>query len=216
MTDTILGPARKSDRSSVMTTGPSGLVLGHGPAGPVAVRLFRPEPTRVFMATPDYLKWLISFRAVCLGAHLSIISGEHRGWLTLADTIRACGGTVDLLRSIENVPGQGRPFRPSLIVDELGKVTTQTRLGAWQALISVGDPTQGKAVNDMRNSDLTMISPVEGKAADSLRRAYALGSNQMKLTAGLGESDLILASVRRLVKVPVPPSPTEYRLLFGG
>lgn len=215
MTELVLGP-KKADRVSVMTTGPSGLVLGRGPAGPVTVRLFRPEPTRMFLAAPEYVKWLVAFRSMCLGAHVSVISGEHRTWLTLADTIRSCGGTIDLLRGTDNVPGQGRPFRPSLIVDELGKVTAQTRLGAWQALVSTGDPTQGKSVNDMRNSDLSMIGSVEGKAADNLRRAYALNNTQMRLAAGMSEGDVLLASVRRLVKVPMPPSPTEYRLLFGG
>lgn len=201
---------------SLMSSGPSGLLLGRGPSGPVALRLFRPEPTRAFLCAPDWVKWLISFRAVALGAHVSVISPDHRGWLGLSDTIRACGGTIDLLRSADEVPGSGRPFRPSLVVDEQGAVTPQMRIGAWQALVSSSTPDVEPSVNDMRNSDLSLIAPVAGRTAENLRRAYALSPTQMKATSELADGDVVCASVRRLVKVNAPPSPTEYRVLFGG
>lgn len=201
---------------SVMSSGPAGLLLGRGPAGPVTVRLFRPDPTRAFLSAPDWVKWLISFRAVSLGAHVSVISGDHRPWLGLADTIRACGGTIDLLRTADDVPGQGRPYRPSLLVDEQGAVTPQMRLGAWQALVSVSSPEAEKPVGEMRNSDMSIIAPVEGRTAENLRRAYALSPQQMKQSADLGENDVVCATVRRLVRVSAPPSPAEYRILFGG
>ncbi|MEO7588431.1 MAG: hypothetical protein ABIS84_10450 [Arachnia sp.] len=202
--------------ASVMSTGPAGLLLGRGPGGPVAVRLFRPDPTRAFLSAPEWVKWLLAFRAVCLGAHVSVIGGDHRPWLGLADTIRACGGTIDLLRTPDELPGQGRVYRPSLIVDEQGAVTPQMRLGAWQALVTVGSPGVEASVSDMRNSDMSIIVPVEGRTTDNLRRAYALSAAQMKQASTLGDSDVLCASVRRLVRVSMPPSPTEYRVLFGS
>ncbi len=202
--------------SSTMSSGPAGLLLGRGSAGPVTVRLFRPDPTRVFLSAPVWVSWLVTFRAVCLGAHISVVSDDHRPWLGLAETIRACGGTIDLLRSANNLPGQGRPYRPSLIVDEQGAVTPQQRLGAWQALISAGVPAAEATVSDMRNSDMSIIAEVEGRTTENLRRAYALSPQQMRQTADLGESDLVCASVRRLVRVAAPPSPAEYRMLFGS
>lgn len=202
---------------SVMSSGPAGLLLGRSPAGgPITVRLFRPDPTRAFLSAPEWVKWLITFRAVCLGAHVSVISADHRPWLGLADSIRACGGTIDLLRSADDVPGQGRPYRPSLVVDEQNAVTPQMRLGAWQALVSASSPETEKSVSDMRNSDMSIIAPVEGRTADNLRRAYALSPQQMRQATHLGESDVVCASVRRLLKVSMPPSPTEYRVLFGS
>ncbi|MGV8846464.1 hypothetical protein [Tessaracoccus sp.] len=201
--------------TTVMSSGPSGVLMGIGPAGPVTVRLFRPDPTRAFLSAPDWVKWLITFRAVCIGAHVSVISDEHRPWLGLADAIRACGGTIDLLRSAADVPGQGRAYRPSLIVDERGAVTPQMRLGAWQALVSATSPGVEKSVTEMRNSDMSIIAPVEGRTAENLRRAYALSPQQMRQAANMGESDVVCASVRRLVRVSTPPSPTEYRVLFG-
>lgn len=216
MTELALGESRSGERTAVVTTGPSGLLVGHGPAGPVTIRPFRPRPTRMFLSAPEYVKWLLAFRTMCLGGHISVLTAEKPNWLPLADVVRACGGTIDILHTIENLPGQGRPYRPSLVIDEIGGVTPQTRLGAWQALVSIHNSTAAKSVNEMRNSDLSLIAPVEGRTADNLRRAYALSQQQMKQTNDLGASEVVLASVRRVVKVPMPPSPTEYRMLFGG
>lgn len=198
-----------------MSTGPSGLLLGLGPGGPVTMRLFRPEPTRLYLAVPEYLSWLVAFRAMCLGAHLSVIAQDHRRWLALADTVRTCGGTIDILKTPENLPGQGRPFRPSLIIDETGAVGTNTRLGAWQSVAIMGDPSSTKAIADLRVCEMAMIAPLNAKAGEHLRRAYALQGAQIKALSELGDTEVVLASVRRAVKVKVPPSPTEYRLLFN-
>lgn len=211
-----LAPNAGATVVDAMSSGPSGLLLGNGPGGPVTLRLFRARPTRLYLAVPDYLTWLVAFRAMCIGAHLSVIAADHRQWLVLADTVRACGGTIDLLRTPDNLPGQGRPFRPSLIIDETSAVGGGARLGAWQALAMVGDPSSTKAIGDLRDCEVAMIAPFEGKSVEHLRRAYALSSGQVKAVTELGPSEVALASVRRLSRVQVPPSPTEHRLLFGG
>lgn len=210
-----LAPGRETVESRT-ATGPSGLLLGRGPGGPVALKLFRPEPTRLYLAVPEYMRWLIAFRAMCLGAHLSVIAADPRQWLVLADTVRACGGTIDLIRGTENLPGQGRPFRPSLIIDDMDAVQATHRLGAWQAVARIGDPRSGKAVGELRNSDVAIVTPLDQKTGENLRRAYALQSSQVRSVQDLGETEVVLASVRRLARVVVPPSPMEYRMLFGG
>lgn len=211
-----LAPDAGAPVVDLMDSGPSGLLLGTGPGGPVTLRLFRQQPTRLYLAVPEYLTWLIAFRAMCVGAHLSVIAADQRQWLVLADTVRACGGTIDLLRTAENLPGQGRPFRPSLIIDDTGSVTSTTRLGAWQSLARIDNPSSAKAVSDLRACDVAMLSPFEGKAVENLRRAYALSSGQVKAVGELEETEVVLASVRRISRVTVPPTPTEHRMLFGG
>ncbi|RRD46195.1 hypothetical protein [Tessaracoccus sp. OH4464_COT-324] len=208
-------PPGREQFDPVVSTGPSGLLLGRGPGGPVALRLFRKEPTRLYLAVPEYMRWLIAFRAVCIGAHLSVVSSDHRQWLALAETVRSCGGTIDLLRDLEDVPGQGRPFRPSLILDDDEAVGPTHRLGAWQAVARIGDPTSSGAVGELRNSEVAIVTPLDGKTGENLRRAYALPASQVKAASDLMETEVVLASARRLARVVIPPSPTEYRLLFG-
>lgn len=211
-----LAPTKGAVVVDEVSTGPWGLLLGSGAAGPMTLRLFRPQPTRLFMAVPEYLTWVVAFRAMCLGAHLSVIAADHRQWLVLADAVRACGGTIDVLGGPDNLPGQGRPYRPSLILDDTGQLGASSRLGAWQALAILGNPASSKAISEMRGSDVAMVSPVEGKTAENLRRAYALSAGQVKTMSDLESAEVVLASVRRVSRVKVPPSPTEHRVLFGG
>ena len=71
----IPGPATASvDRREVVRTGPSGLLLGPTSEGrPVTVRIFRPEPTRALVSTRDYMKWILIFRAVTVGADTALL-----------------------------------------------------------------------------------------------------------------------------------------------
>ena len=202
--------------SSLVRTGISGMVLGAGPAGPVTARIFRPEGTRVFLAADEYVEWLVAFRAMCLGAHLSVITEDHRPWLSFVDVVRSCGGTIDMLSSHANIPGQGRPYRPSLIIDSMGALTQQHPLGGWQALVSVASAEANKSVSDMRNSHLSIIADLSGKTGENLRRAYALTPNQINASQTRESSDVVLAGLRRIMKISVMPSPTEHRLLFAG
>lgn len=215
MTATHQAVAPNRRHGHAATEMPSGLIVGTGPGGPVTMRLFRGEPTRLFLSVSDYVTWLIAFRAVCLGAHLSVIAENHRPWLTLAETVRMCGGTIDLLHGTTNIPGQGRPYRPSLIIDAAGKITPTDQLGAWQSLATIGDPEGSRAVGDLRSCEMALMTSVSERAAEHLRRAYALTTAQANLASEAAESEVILASVRRITKVALGPSPTEYRLLFG-
>ena len=126
------------------------------------------------------------------------------------------GREPELLAEAENIPDSGRPYRPSLVIDDAGKVTPQRRLGPWQALVAVVDTESGQSVSDMRNSDVSVIAPLEGKTGENLRRAYALTPNQVNSAATREEGDVVLASLRRIVKVSMLPGPTEHRMLFNA
>ncbi|WP_203567896.1 hypothetical protein [Aestuariimicrobium ganziense] len=208
--------ASETGKSAVVRTGPSGLLLGTTGRGDLAVRLFRPQGTRLLLDVPDYAKWLLAFRAMCLGAHLSIISEDHRPWRTLADVVTAQGGTVDLLRTADKIPGAGRPYRPSLVIDDASNFDgTQASMGAWQAIAVVQSIKTGSAVHALRNCDMALVAGVDSKGQENLRRAYLLNPSQLRQTTNLGQSNVVLAMPRRLVRVDFPPTPTEYRTLFG-
>lgn len=202
---------------SVVRTGPSGLLLGTGPAGPVSIRLFAPWPHRLFLAVPEYVSWLLAFRCLSMGAHVSIVTGDASKWQALVDTIGRCGGTVDLVARGRRLPSQGRPYRPSLIVDDAGAFDSiQGALGPWQAVMTLGDAAAAGAVFPLRNCDLALVSPVDQRVSENLRRAYSLTTRQLKQAVNLEPSEVALAMSRRLVRLPLPPTTSEYNLLFGG
>lgn len=215
-----VAPGTDVQRSDTMIrTGPSGLLLGPGPDGrPITIRLFRPEPTRVFVATRDYMTWVLIFRAVTIGAHITVITATPRSWTLLVELVQASGGTIDLLSSAgSTIPGQGRPYRPSLIVDDLADSDgVRMSLGAWQSVLVLNDAAAGSAIHTLRACDLALVSPCDARTAENLRRGYALSTNQMRQLNNLAENELVVAMPRRVSRVLMPPTPIEYQLLFKG
>lgn len=212
--DWQLSEVEATGKSAVVRTGPSGMALGRSQKGEVFLRLFRPQGTRVFLATPEYATWLVAFRAVSLGAHLTIVAPDHRPWRALADAIVRCGGTVDLMLSMDKVPGQGRPYRPSLVLVDSSDPDAGHAAGPWQTVAVVGELSGAAAVPMLRNCDLALFGSLDSKALDNVRRAYVLSAPQVKLAGSLGPSDVVLALPRRLTRMAMPPAQQEYRLLF--
>lgn len=210
-------PTEEIEAKAVIRTGPSGVLLGRGQTGPVSVRLFAPRPTKVFVAAPEYLTWLLTFRCISMGAHLSIVTSDPRRWQGLVDTVVRCGGTADVVGRDRLLPSSGRPYRPSLIVDDAGVFERlQGTLGAWQSVFTLGNAAASGAVFALRNCDMALVSPADSRVQDNLRRAYSLTQRQLKRISNLASNEVALAASRRLLRLPVPPTPLEYRLLFGG
>lgn len=205
-------------QATVVRTGPSGLLLGAASDGrPTTIRLFRPEPTRVLVSTRDYIKWILIFRAVTIGAHVTILTGTPRAWSLLVDLVRHSGGTVEIVADASAVPGQGRPYRPSLIVDDLANSDgVRMPLGAWQSVLVLNDASSSAAIHALRACDLTLVSPCDARTSENLRRGYALNPQQLRQLNNLAENELVVAMPRRVSRVLMPPTPLEYQLLFRG
>ncbi|WP_026927996.1 hypothetical protein [Granulicoccus phenolivorans] len=201
----------------VVQTGPSGLIVGMGPRGPVTIRLFRSRPTRLVAAAPPYVTWLLAYRTVSLGAYVSLLTGRPRDWEGLRNHIQASGGTADLVPTAHGLPEAGRPYRPSLIVDDGGTFDPATPLGPWQALLTTTTVTGPAAIQHLRSADMGLIAPHgEESVIEAMRRAYFLNPGQVRACHLLAEGEVVLAMPRRLVRIAVRPTPGEHRLLFGS
>jgi len=205
-----------------VSTGPSGLLLGEAPAtrqtegGPVTIRLFRSAPTRIVVAVPEYVTWLLAYRAISLGAHLSIVSNDLGRWQSLVQAVQASGGTVDLLGQHDQPPSAGRPYRPSLVIDDADHYDGMgTPLGSWQAALVVQSVTTSAAVFALRTCDLALMAPWDQRVAEQARRAYALTPAQVRSCNNLAENEIVVARPRRVMRVAVPPTATEYQALFA-
>ncbi len=196
----------------------SGILLGHSRDGsPAALRLFRPQPTRVFTCVRDYMKWVLIFRSVALGAHITLVTTNPRAWTVLVQALQACGGTVEVTSDPTAIPGQGRPYRPSLVVDDSAEADgARMSLGVWQSVLVLEDAASSSAIHAMRACDVTLVSPRDGRVSENMKRGLALNSQLLKQTNNLAENELIVAMPRRLERITMPPTTIEYQMLFGG
>lgn len=208
--------AQGTGRGSVVRTGPSGMVLGEGPNGPLTVRFFRENGTRFALAVPQYVAWLITFRSLSLGAHVSLLPSQPMEWQGLAEKIRGAGATVDLLDDAQRLPAAGRPFRPSLVVSDQEAFDDSQPIGPWQSLLLSADLRAGSAVRTLRSVELTLVNSTDPRVIESLRRAYFLNARQVRACQLLAEDEVMVAMPRRVVKLAIRPTPTEYQLLFSG
>lgn len=204
--------AEDTGKHAVLRTGPSGLSFGRSSRAPIHLRLFRDRGTKVFLNPPEYVTWLLATRCVAMGCHLSIFSGDQGRWRRLSETLTRAGATVDVVDQAAKLPGRGRPFRPSLVIDD--SATGGLDPGPWQVVAARHDPASSAAVGELRGSDLALLGQLEGKALDQVRRAYALNQAQSRLATSLGASEYLLASPRRAIKVALQPGRAEYQLLF--
>lgn len=196
----------------------SGLVLGHGRSGaPITLQLFRPTPTRVLTDVRDYMTWVLAFRSVALGAHVTVLTADPRGWAGLVRAVQQCGGTIEVAGDPTAIPGEGRPYRPSLVIDDLAATDgTRIVLGPWQSVMVIVDAAAPSAVHALRACDLALVAPCEGRTAENLRRGLALNPQMLRQGTQLAENELVVAMPRRLERVSMPPTPIEYQMLFTG
>ncbi len=199
-----------------VSTGPSGLMLGAGTHGPVAIRLFRRTGTRLALAVPEYVTWLLAYRCISLGAHLSIHAQDPRRWAGLLDAVRVGGGTAELLGPQDQTPTAGRPYRPSVVIDDSSHYDgVQVPIGPWQAQLITTDVSTSSSVFTLRSSEMALVAPMNDKTAANLGRAYALTTRQLRSCQDLMANEVVLAMPRRAVKIAVPPTKLEYQQLFA-
>lgn len=224
-------PEERAVAADAAHTGPSGMVLGEatGPRGgragregetggnSVSIRLFRSVPTRLVVAVPEYVTWLLAYRAISLGAHLSILTDTPARWESLMEAVKKGGGTADLLGQHDRPPSAGLPYRPSLVIDDSDYFDgVASGMGPWQAMLVVQTVTTAAAVFALRSSDLALLAPWDQRVAEQTRRAYALTPAQVTSCNGLAENEIVLARPRRVQRVAVPPTATEYQVLFAS
>ncbi|QSB15313.1 hypothetical protein JQS43_02820 [Natronosporangium hydrolyticum] len=124
-----------------------GLLLGRDQAGgPVAVTLFRPEPTEVVLIGGPWAAELVTFRSLGFGARTVVFTAEPDGWIELG---RRATGRTDRVAVLE----LGSPVRMSASVD-----APVLRLGGAHPLASEGLPPW-----TTRLSVLSQVTPAQAE-----------------------------------------------------
>jgi hypothetical protein len=169
----------------------SGVQLGVGPNGPVALRLFRPTGTRVAAISALVAVQVLAARAVAAGVQVRVITARPREWQAWL----AGGPDAAVVTAAGEVPP---PSGPSLVVDD--QPDQARRLGdpvAWRCRVDIRTPATG--------ADLRTLT-----AADVLLAGALVPDVALAAASGMG------VSVPQLARLTEPAPGTVAVLCRGG
>lgn len=123
-------------------TGRSGLVVGVNRDNvPIALQVFRPEPTLVAAISSLAFTQIIAFRAMAVGAHVAIKTNRPARWEIFGAIEATLPGSATLLDPVGVSNEVGTPYRPLLIVqDQGGNVGSTVDLAStspWSATLTL-------------------------------------------------------------------------------
>lgn len=168
-----------------VNTGGAGLVLGvdqHG--GPVAVRLFRPEPTRAVFVGGLRFAQLLAFRALALRVQVVVETGRPAAWGTFA-RVTTVPDTVRLVPPGTPPQRTGSRSRPRLVILDTGASANDAQArhgGGWTAVVALREDLTAWDVDPLVRAELVALQPLSPVEAALVNSALNLGVTEQALS----------------------------------
>lgn len=147
-----------------LRTAGAGVVLGiNQQTAPVTARLFRPEPTRTMLVGGLRCAQLIAFRALAVGARLSVRSARLSTWETFIRGTGVPAHEVDLLTPGAPAERPTSAARPQLVVQDTGSSADDQELsesGGWRATLTVREELTAWDIDALVRADLVVMQPL--------------------------------------------------------
>jgi ESX secretion system protein EccE len=194
----------------------AGLVVGVDyQSAPVAVRLFRPEPTRVTIVGGNWAPQVLVFRALAAGAQVLLISDYAENWLSFAqhatgssDRLVAVSShlSVGTARNAAQMLSAGATARaPILVVDDRGQAASAfaAPLGPWQAQITLLHQLDQSGMPMVQGCDLAILQRLGQAEATLAGHALRLSTASLAIVQTMSDDvfALIADGEERYVKV---------------
>ncbi|PZG01332.1 type VII secretion protein EccE [Micromonospora deserti] len=198
-----------------LVAGEAGLMVGanrHG--GAVAIRLFRPENTRVMLVGGVRAAQLVALRALALGARVVVQTARPASWEPFVRGVGAPGGTIPVLPPGRPVGGEpGSPLRPLLVVVDAGPNPSEPEPGPpWRATLLVRDELTPADADALGRADLAVLQPLDRTEAALAGTALGLGGSAEWLTRI--RDDMVAVVNRRALRwALLSPTPIESQLI---
>lgn len=198
-----------------LSVGDAGLMVGvnrHG--GPLTIRLFRPEGTRLLLVGGVRAAQLVALRAMALGARVAVRTTRPRVWEPFVRGVGAPGGPISVLPPGRPLDGAaGSPLRPVLVVLDAGPVPADAEpVPAWQSTLVVRDELAPADVDFLARADLAVLQPLRPAEAALAGSALGLGDSADWLTR-IREDMVAVVNRRALRWALLAPTAIESQLI---
>lgn len=202
---------------AVVTLPPGGLVLGSGQAGALVVRLFRSAPVRMCVVSVGQLAQLVAYRAIALGAHVTVVTDNVPAWSRLVQAVPHGPAWLSVLPTGTRVTTTGSMARPSLVIDATSdhQALPRWEQGSWQTFVSVQATVEPSDEQRLRSYDLLVTQQLAPEAANAARRAFGLAPDRANWLTQMPPGVVAVAAAGQLAFGQLAASGMEQRI-FGG
>jgi hypothetical protein len=158
----------------------AGLVLGADrQQRPVPIRFFRPEPTRITLIGGDWVASIVVFRALALGAYVTVWTDDPGAWRGLGERATGAGDRV-VINAEHARPPAATAQTPHLIIDD-GAIGFSNEAGPqpWRTQMTILarlDPHGVPAIQDSHLVLTQRLAPAEAALAATALRLGSAGA----------------------------------------
>jgi hypothetical protein len=167
-----------------------GLVLGHdADQRLVAVRLFRPEPTRVTLIGGGWLCQLLMLRTLALGARVAIVAAQPDSWKGFGEWATGRKDRAAVFAADALVPPPASLAEPALVVYDLGSLgpSAPADPAPWRTELTVLPQLTGYGEPVVQESNLIILQRLTADEAQVARSALRLSKQTEQLVQTLGD-----------------------------
>jgi hypothetical protein len=208
LTDVVPGTAGvRFGEAAVITAPRSGVQLGLGEGGPVALRLFRLTGTRIATVSALLPAQLIALRVAAAGTPVQVVTSRPQYWEPLLS--RDVGGQV-----VPGVEHLQPPGGPSLLIDDRpAQARGRTELHPWQCRLDVRTDWAPNELPSFAYTDLAIFGAVAPELTAGVATAFGLPTYLTDRLAHLETGTVALVRRGRLDFATLDPTPAERQLL---
>jgi len=210
---TLSRPALAQMRISAPGTG---LILGSDrQQKPVAVRMFRPESTRVTLVGGAWAGQLVAFRALALGARVALVAADPQAWHGFGERATGRSDRLTVLGAEQPLALAATPQQPVLVVYDLGVVgaATPQPLGPWQTQLTVLRRLDQPGVPAIQDCNLVILQRLASAEAAQAGGALKLPSNSTQFLQVMAEDMVALVGDGTLRYISLAQTDIEHQHL---
>lgn len=192
---------------------PAGVRIGMRRDRPVALRLFRPQGTRVAVLAGAVPAQVLAMRAASVGATVRVQSPRPQAW----GPVLRHGANVSIAPPGAGLPPPGMLHAPVLVVDDRPtEVGGLGDAGPWQCRLDIRALMAPSDLGAVAHADVLVVGQVSAAVADALAATMGLPMSLIGQLTALGPGSVALVARGAIMYVTLDPSRDEGQLLAQG
>jgi type VII secretion protein EccE len=194
-----------------------GLLLGRDASHePVALRIFRPGPTRLAAVGGWWLARLLVFRALAVGARIVVRTAYPREWTALSETVTGVTGRLYVVPADRPMTLAGSAHAPVLHLDDLGPDATGDTpppLGPWQTRLTLMPQFAAHGFATLAAADAVVMQRLGAEEAAAAGAVLRLSEETLRLIQVMHDDMLAVLGGGADRYVWTSPTPVEESVL---